>query len=85
MKASYYAMKRRLGGEKWTVREKLCFHWYPCPGCNMHCDIVGERRGGILFKRYSGNYDRRGHKMHLIYWRTHPMEWAAIQAHGKRK
>lgn len=81
MNASYYAMKRRLGGEKWTVREKLCFHWYPTPGCNMHGDIIGTRRAGILFERYQ----KLDNKTHLIYWRSHPMEWAAIQAHVRRK
>ena len=81
MNASYYAMKRRLGGEKWTVRDKLCFHWYPCPGCSYHELLVGERRAGILFERYQ----KLDNKAHLIYWRTHPKEWVAIQAHVRRK
>lgn len=78
MNASYYAMKRRRGGEKLTAREKLCWHWYPTPGCNMHKDIVGERRGEILFKRYCGIGRGYGHKVNLLYWRTHPKEWAEI-------
>lgn len=75
MNSIYYAMKRRLGGEKMTVRDKLCFHWYPTPGCNMHKEIVGERRGGILFEKYCG---MRNNKANLLYWRTHPKEWAEI-------
>lgn len=85
MRETYYALKRYLGGEKFTVREKLCWHWYPCPGCNMHKEIVGERRGEILFKRYSGRHSTREHKSHLLYWRTHPKEWAEIQRRTARK
>ncbi len=85
---TYYALKRYLGGEKWTVRDKLCFHWYPTPGCNMHKEIVGERRGGILFEKYcfksSRNYSRHN-KANLLYWRTHPAEWAEIQRRTGRK
>ena len=83
MNSSYYALKRRLGGEKFTAREKLCWHWRPTPGCNIHKEIVGERRGNILFKRYcfgsNTNYKLHG-KATLMYWRTHPKEWAAIIA-----
>ncbi len=82
MNPSYYALKRYLGGEKWTARDKLCFHWYPTPGCNMHKEIVGERRGGILFERYCG---MRNNKANLLYWRTHPTEWAEIQRRTNRK
>jgi hypothetical protein len=75
MNASYYAMKRRLGGVKWTARDKRCFHWYPCPGCNGHGRIVGARRARILFERYQ----KLDNKAHLVYWRTHPKELAAIR------
>jgi hypothetical protein len=68
-------MKRRIGGEKFTAREKLTFHWYPTPGCNMHKEIIGNRRGGILFEHY---VKLRGSKANLLYWRTHPMEWKEI-------
>jgi len=88
MNASYYVMKRRLGGEKFTAREKLCWHWYPCPGCIGHEEIVGKRRAEILFKRYSGRYSRpgqKGHNLHMLYWRTHPTEWAEIQRQVERK
>lgn len=78
MNASYYAMKRRLGGEKMTVRDKLCWKYYPTPGCNGHKAVVGERRGSILFKKYcfSGSRNYKLHnKANLIYWRTHRSEW----------
>lgn len=88
MNQSYYAMKRRLGGEKFTAREKLCWHWRPTPGCNMHKEIVGKRRGNILFEKYcfggSTNY-RLHNKAILIYWRSHPAEWNEIQARVNRK
>jgi hypothetical protein len=82
MNETYYAMKRSLGGEKFTVRDKLCLHWRPTPGCNIHKEIVGKRRGNILFKRYcfSSNNYKFHKKATLIYWRTHPKEWAAILA-----
>jgi hypothetical protein len=85
MNASYYAMKRRLGGEKFTAREKLCWHWYPTPGCNMHADIIGERRAGILFERYCGSSRNHGRNANLLYWRTHPTEWAEILRRTARK
>lgn len=85
MNASYYAMKRRLGGEKFTAREKLCFRWYPTPGCIMHGNVIGERRAEILFKRYCGISRKLGHNANIMYWRSHPAEWAAIQAQTKRK
>jgi hypothetical protein len=72
-------MKRRLGGEKFTARERLCWHWYPTPGCNMHREIVGERRGNILFEKYCNINRRRGSNPNLMYWRSHPREWAEIQ------
>ena len=88
MNPSYYPMKRRLGGEKWTVRDKLCMHWRPTPGCNAHKEIIGERRGEILFEKYCFNNSRK-HTLHnkanLMYWRSHPAEWAAILAQVDRK
>ena len=81
MNSSYYPMKSRLGGVKMTLRDKLCFHWYPCPGCNMHKDIIGIRRGEILFNKYH----KLGNKAHLIYWRTHPKEWNEILRKVGRK
>ena len=88
MNPSYYAMKRRLGGSKFTAREKLCWHWRPTPGCNMHKEIVGERRAKILFEKYcfgNGRNFRQHGKATLLYWRTHPKEWSAILAQVDRK
>lgn len=79
MNQTYYAMKRRLGGSKMTARERLCWHWYPTPGCIMHAEIVGERRAKILFERYCNiDHPRHGHKVNLMYWRSHPAEWKEI-------
>lgn len=82
---SYYPMKRRLGGVKFTARDKLCSHWYPTPGCLMHSGIVGERRADILFKRYCVIYRVYGRNPNLMYWRSHPKEWAEIQRMVNRK
>lgn len=78
MNQSYYAMKRRLGGEKMTAREKLCWRWYPTPGCIMHAEIIGDRRAGILFNRYCGSSRNHGRNANLMYWRSHPQEWNGI-------
>lgn len=80
MNTSYYAMKRRLGGEKFTAREKLCWHWNPTPGCIGHSFIIGERRAEILFRRYSGII--RDRNANLMYWRSHPLEWNGILGQG---
>jgi len=78
---TYYAMKSRLGGEKFTARDKLVHHWNPTPGCNMHKSIVGNRRGGILFEKYCGLVTRGN--PNLMYWRSHPKEWSEIQRRVK--
>ena len=79
---TYYAMKRRQGGEKLTVRDKMFLHrCHVCPGCNSHRDIVGERRGGILFERYVG----KGNKTYTMYWRSHPAEYTELLADIKTK
>jgi len=71
-----------------TVRDKLCSNWYPTPGCNMHKDIIGDRRGEILFKKYcfgnKTNY-KLHHKANIMYWRSHPTEWTKIQEMVKRE
>jgi hypothetical protein len=85
MNASYYAMKRRLGGEKFTAREKLCWHWYPTPGCITHAEIIGKRRAEILFEKYCGSSRSYGRNANLLYWRTHPEEWAEVQRRVNRK
>lgn len=85
MNASYYPMKRRLGGEKFTAREKLCWHWYPTPGCIGHSFIIGDRRADILFKRYAGSSRGYGRNANLMYWRSHPAEWAGILGQTKLK
>jgi hypothetical protein len=85
MRETYYAMKRRLGGEKFTAREKLCWHWYPTPGCIMHGNIIGKKRAEILFNRYCMSNRSHGRNANLMYWRSHPLEWAEIQLRTQRK
>lgn len=87
MNQTYYAMKRRLGGEKFTAREKLCWHWCPTPGCITHANIVGERRGEILFRKYCSSNRVRwsSPNPNLMYWRSHPAEWAAVQEAVRRR
>jgi len=71
MNASYYAMKRRLGDSKRNTHHMLTFRWYPVPGCNPHCAVIGTRRGEILFRRYVD----LPQKSHTLYWRSHPDEY----------
>ena len=85
MNQKYYALKCRIGGEKSTAREKLCWHWYPTPGCNIHASIIGERRAEILFRHYCGSSRTHSEKANLLYWRTHPSEWNEIQCRIARK
>jgi hypothetical protein len=70
---TYYAMKRRLGGEKMSIREALSMrNYFPCPGCLSH--NVDPRRQGILFDHYV----ERPQKSHAVYWRSHPTEYKAL-------
>ena len=80
MNQTYYAMKRYLGGEKWTRRDKLTWHYWPVPGCNGHRDLIGKRRGEILFEHFCN----RPQASHGLYWRTHPQEYEAFLSHIKK-
>jgi hypothetical protein len=73
---SYTSFKYTLHN-KFTAREKLCWHWYPCPG------FVGHRhpRREILFE----HFHRRPQKSWLVYWRSHPIEWKEILLRTKRQ
>jgi len=73
METTYYSMKKRMGGIKLTVREKLCFKWYPTPGCIMHDHPRRDR----VFERH---YNAPGNKSNLVYWRMHPKEWDQVRA-----
>jgi hypothetical protein len=64
---------------KWSPREKLTWKYWPVPGCRGHRDIVGERRGDILFE----HFQKRPQKSHGLYWRTHPEEYKAFIKHIK--
>lgn len=76
---TYYAMKKRLGGEKLTKREEMLFqHYYPCPGCIGHANIIGKRRAEILFEHYVG----KGNKTYVMYWRSHPAEYTEFLANS---
>ena len=73
MRAGYHTMKRRLGGEKLTPREKLLLHTsYPCPGCLGH-HTISKFRQEILFD----HYEKRPQKSWIVYWRSHPAEHQA--------
>ena len=72
MESSYYAMKRRLGGEKTNRHFQLCHHYAPVPGCLLH--KVSPRRQTLLFDHYVD----RPQKSHSLYWRTHPLEYKAL-------
>lgn len=65
---TFYAMKRRRGGEHLTVRSKLLAHrLHICPGNVYH----NHPRREILF-------DHRvqyGHACYVMYWRAHPQEY----------
>lgn len=65
---TFYAMKKRRGGEKLTVRDKLLARrLHSCPG-NVYHD---HPRRGILFK----NKVEHGHKCYVMYWRAHIQEY----------
>lgn len=70
---TYTAFKYKVGC-KITRREKLTWKWYPCPGCFAHSDIVGTRRGNILFE----SFQKRPQKSYLVYWRSHPDEYRQL-------
>jgi hypothetical protein len=74
---TFYAMKSRLGGQKSSPRHKLCWHWYPCPGCQLH--KVSARKREILFE----HFHNRPQKSWLVYWRSHPTEFNEIRVNIK--
>ena len=76
--ATYYVLKRRLGGVRLTLREKLINRWSPTPGFIMHSNVIGTRRGKILFNRYSNISYNYGRGANRLYWRSHPDEWREI-------
>jgi len=78
MQRTYYAMKRRLGGEKLTRYDKLCWHYWPVPGCLVH--MVSPRKQEILFDHYV----ERPQASHRLYWKTHPDEYKALLAQVHR-
>lgn len=69
---TYYAMKARLGGEKMTKHQKLCWKYYPVPGCLQH--EIHPKRQEILFDHYV----ERPQKSCVVYWRSHPAEYQAL-------
>jgi len=76
-------MKRRLGGEKWTVRDKLVgtHSCHQCPGHIAHGLVIGERRAEILFD----HYQKRPRIAYRVYWRMHPEELRLVQEIYKKK
>jgi hypothetical protein len=59
---------------KWKPFQKAHWKYYPCPGCMMHREIVGDRRGRILFLHFVD----RPQKAHDLYWKTHPAEYNSL-------
>ncbi len=55
-----------------TLRDRLIWKWYPCPGCDLH--NVSKQKRTLLFNRFHA----RPHKAWLIYWRSHPTEFKAL-------
>ena len=74
---TYKAFKYQIG-RKFTLREKLCFKWYPTPGCNMHDHMRSKR----VFERRVG---LKSNKANLVYWRMHPKEWDQVRGEHGRK
>lgn len=73
---SYIAFKFKVG-TKWKPFEKLTYKYYPVPGCRGHCEIVGARRGKVLFNHFVD----RPQASHGLYWRTHKEEYIAFLEH----
>ncbi len=82
MNSSFYAMKKALGGWKFTIRDKICYHWWPCPGSNSHTEILSKTLGPTLGKTKKRllfrNYHKLPQKSWQLYWKANPKEWQQI-------
>lgn len=68
---TYYTMKSRLGGIKFTGREKLIMdRMHSCPGNRYH----KVPRAHLIFNRRSDH----GHACYVMYWRSHMNEYTAM-------
>ena len=73
-----YSSFKDLLFHKQSPREKLCFKWYPTPGCVSH----DHPRGKYVFERHAG---LTTNKANLVYWRMHPIEWDQVRGkHGRK-
>lgn len=74
---TYYAMKHRMGGEKFTPRDLILWHrMHQCPGNQGH----KVPRAELIFKRRVGN----SHACYVMYWRAHQDEYKAMKLQYKR-
>lgn len=60
---------------KWRPFEKARYKYYPCPGCLLHKEIIGEKRGEVLFNKYC---NKRPQSSYALYWRSHPEEYKRL-------
>lgn len=86
LQMSYYTMKFRLGQQNPTKRDEILFNrMHLCPGNKFH----NHPRREIVFKRYVSRCLSRGHadthKAYVMYWRSHPAEYAEMIANIKNK
>lgn len=66
---------------KWKPFQQRNWKYYPVPGCMGHCEIVGTRRGKILFNHFV----KRPQASHGLYWRSHNNEYIAFLKHIKAR
>lgn len=68
---------------KWKPFQKANWKYYPCPGCNMHAEIIGAARAETLFRKYCDKYPQTAYN---LYWRSHPSEYKKLmELVNKRK
>ena len=64
--------------KKPTIRDNITWHWYPCPGCQLHGVSPQQRK--LLFSRYVDLPQQAW----LVYWRSHPVEYNAMLTNVNR-
>ena len=82
LQMSYYTMKFRLGQQNPTKRDEILFNrMHLCPGNKFH----NHPRREIVFNRYVSRDYKTAHKAYVMYWRSHPAEYAKMIANFKNK
>ncbi len=82
LQVSYYTMKFRLGQQKLNTADKIrSKRMHECPGNIFH----NHPRKNIIFNRYQRRGPADSHKSYVMYWRSHPTEYAQMIFNRKNK